>query len=159
MDEEKRIDNDQRATDKEIQSFQTDKQRKLNQVPIVFALRLSQVQCLGHEPGCLPEELEEQVIFTREGLNRVMSRITELHREKAEVKSSHKQLQKEFRVRKKEKNAKIQNMEELQAKFQDIQMLKFGQVVDLDLIERSAPNKYVQELQEKVGDVRSNIGA
>ena len=27
---------------------------------------------------------------------------------------------------------------------QDIQMLKFGQIVDLDLIERSAPNKYVQ---------------
>ena len=28
---------------------------------------------------------------------------------------------------------------------QDIQMLKFGQIVDLDLIERSAPNKYVQD--------------
>ena len=27
---------------------------------------------------------------------------------------------------------------------EDIQMLKFGQIVDLDLIERSAPNKYVQ---------------
>merc|ERR1712039_917307 len=40
----------------------------------------------------------------------------------------------------------------LHAKFQDIQMLKFGQTVDLDLIERSAPNKYVQELQEKVGE-------
>ena len=28
--------------------------------------------------------------------------------------------------------------------WEDIQMLKFGQIVDLDLIERSAPNKYVQ---------------
>ena len=34
--------------------------------------------------------------------------------------------------------------EELNAKFQDIQMLKFGQTVDLDLIERSAPNTYVK---------------
>ena len=33
---------------------------------------------------------------------------------------------------------------------QDIQMLKFGQIVDLDLIERSAPNKYVQE--SKMGE-------
>ena len=27
-------------------------------------------------------------------------------------------------------------------------MLKFGQIVDLDLIERSAPNKYVQDSRE-----------
>lgn len=38
----------------------------------------------------------------------------------------------------------------MQLKFQDIQMLKFGQIVDLDLIEKNAPNKYVQELEEKV---------
>jgi endonuclease III len=47
-------------------------------------------------------------------------------------------------------------IEDLQAKFQDIQMLKFGQTVDLDLIERSAPNKYVQELQEKVREAESD---
>merc|ERR1711972_964825 len=67
-----------------------------------------------------------------------------------EVKASHKQLQKDFRVRKKEKNQAAFHIEDLQAKFQDIQMLKFGQTVDLDLIERSAPDKYVQELKEKV---------
>merc|ERR1719160_1351328 len=43
---EKSIDKEQRQTDAEIQAFQTEKQRKLNQVPIVFTLRLSQVQCL-----------------------------------------------------------------------------------------------------------------
>merc|ERR1711972_552091 len=53
---------------------------------------------------------------------------------------------------KKEKTQAEQHIEDLNAKFQDIQMLKFGQTVDLDLIERSAPNKYVQELQEKVGE-------
>jgi hypothetical protein len=44
--DERRIDKEQKQTDAEIQQFQTDKQRKLNQVEIVFALRLSQVQCL-----------------------------------------------------------------------------------------------------------------
>lgn len=31
-------------------------------------------------------------------------------------------------------------------------MLKFGQTVDLDLLERSAPNKHVRDLQQKVLD-------
>ena len=34
--------------------------------------------------------------------------------------------------------------------WKDIQMLKFGQIVDLDLIERSAPNKYVQVRRRRV---------
>merc|ERR1711972_243855 len=56
---------------------------------------------------------------------------------------------------KKEKTQAEQHIEDLNAKFQDIQMLKFGQTVDLDLIERSAPNKYVQELREKVGEAEA----
>lgn len=153
LDDERRIDKEQKMTDAEIQQFQTDKQRKLNQVPIVFALRLSQVQCLAPESDAMermPAELGQQVIFTNEGLKRLMSRITELHQEIKEVKARHKQLQRDFRVRKKDKNVALQHIEDLHGKFQDIQMLKFGQIVDLDLIERSAPNKYVQELQEKV---------
>merc|ERR1712159_758852 len=65
------------------------------------------------------------------------------------------------RVQKKEKSNSMTHIDELQAKFQDIQMLKFGQIVDLDLIEKSAPNKYVMELQEKVtqaeGDNRQGL--
>merc|ERR1712039_178402 len=84
-----------------------------------------------------------------------MSRITELHQEIKVCKAGHRQLQKDFRVQKKEKNTAMTHIDELQAKFQDIQMLKFGQIVDLDLIERSAPNKYVQELQEKVLEIEA----
>jgi len=155
LDEERRIDKEKKTTDAEIQQFQTDKLRKLNQVEIVFSLRLAQVQCVeppegeaeGHER--LPAELDQHVVFTNEGLSRLMSRITELHQEIKEVKNSHKQLQRDFRLRKKEKNQAMKHIEDLTAKFQDIQMLKFGQTVDLDLIERSAPNTYVKELTEK----------
>merc|ERR1719310_153713 len=105
--DERRIDKEQKQTDAEIQQFQTDKQRKLNQVPIVFALRLSQAQWLGEIGGdkhSTPGELDHHVIFTNEGLQRLMTRITQLHQEIREVKVNHRQLQKEFRLRKKEKN-------------------------------------------------------
>merc|ERR1712217_375366 len=81
-----------------------------------------------------------------------MNRIKQLYQEKDEVKANFKQLQRDFRTRKKEKMHAMQHIEDLNLKFQDIQMLKFGQIVDLDLIERSAPNKYVMELQERVAE-------
>merc|ERR1712139_18951 len=81
-----------------------------------------------------------------------MTRITELHQEIKDVKLNFQQLRKDYRLRKKEQKQAILHIEDLQAKFQDIQMLKFGQIIDLDLIEKSAPNKYVQELQEKVAE-------
>merc|ERR1719387_2785666 len=152
--DEQRIDKEQKQTDAEIQQFQTEKQRKLNQVPIVFTLRLSQVQCLNSEeegmPVKLPTELTEYVVFTRNGLNRLMSRITELHQEIRQVKLNHRQLKRDYVTENKEKKVVVKTIEDLNLKFQDIQMLKFGQVVDLELIEKSAPNKYIQELQEKV---------
>ncbi|CAK0841778.1 unnamed protein product [Prorocentrum cordatum] len=159
LESERRIDKEQKQTDFEIQQFQTDKQRKLNQVEIVFALRLSQVQCLdapadGDEaPERLPAELERHVVFTHEGLHRLMSRIEELHQEIKDVKGGHRQLQRDFQAQKKEKNQVLKHIEELQGKYQDIQMLKFGQTVDLDLIERSAPNNWVLELQGKAREV------
>mmetsp|Transcript_19157 Transcript_19157/g.44611 ORF Transcript_19157/g.44611 Transcript_19157/m.44611 type:complete len:1781 (+) Transcript_19157:58-5400(+) len=158
--DEKKVDKEQKQTDAEIQQFQTDKQRKLNQVKIVFALRLSQVQCLETEDDDaqrrIPAELDEQVVFTKEGLSRLMGRITEILYEIKDVKNNHRLLQRDFRVRKKEKTSAMETIGDLQSKFEDIQMLKFGQTVDLDLIERSAPNKYVQELQEKVLDAEKD---
>merc|ERR1712183_254659 len=85
-------------------------------------------------------------------MGRLMKRITELHQEIKQVKADFLQLKRDFRLRKKEKNQANKNIEDLHAKFEDIQMLKFGQIVDLELIERSAPNKYVLEFQEKVAD-------
>merc|ERR1719502_2066414 len=86
LESERKIDQVQKTTDQEIQQFQTDKQRKLNQVEIVFALRLSQVQCLDGGTqgiadseavisGCekLPAELDKHVVFTHEGLSRLMA--------------------------------------------------------------------------------------
>jgi chromosome segregation ATPase len=162
--DEKRIDKEQKQTDAEIQQFQTEKQRKLNQVPIVFTLRLSQVQCLTGTEGSdlrLPVELNDYVVFTRNGLQRLMSRITELHQEIRAVKQNHRQLKRDYVNENKEKKVVVKTIEDLNSKFQDIQMLKFGQIVDLDLIEKSAPNKYVMELQEKVtqaeGDNRQGL--
>merc|ERR1719181_2181494 len=98
----------------------------------------------------LPPSLEDQVVFTNNGLGRLMSRITELHQEKALVHQNFRKLKRDFVVRNKDKKQAEKTIEALQRKFEDIQLLKFGQVIDLDLLERTGGNKYVQELTQKV---------
>jgi hypothetical protein len=172
--QEKSIDKEQKQTEAEIQSFQTEKQRKLNQVDIAFTLRISQVQALTLEGGDeaedaprelvlregqelrLPPSLEDQVVFTNSGLGRLMSRITELHQEKALVGQNFRKLKRDYVLRNKDKKQAEKNIEALQRKFEDIQLLKFGQVIDLDLLERSGGNKYVQELTQKVEEVEKD---
>merc|ERR550537_969809 len=76
----------------------------------------------------LPGSLEDQVVFTNNGLQRLMSRITELHQEKALVHQNFRKLRRDFVVRNKDKKQAEKNIEALQRKFEDIQLLKFGQV-------------------------------
>ncbi len=41
----------------------------------------------------------------------------------------------------KEKRVKVAELSEVEKKFQEIQLLKFGQTIDLDLLERSGTEK------------------
>ena len=56
---------------------------------------------------------------------------------------NYRKLKRDFVVRNKDKKQAEKKIEDLQRKFDDIQLLKFGQVIDLDLLERSSGNKYV----------------
>jgi len=133
----------------------------LNQIKIAITLRLSQVQCLtdpdAEKEGAWPQVadgLDDYLVFSNKRLGELMSRITELHTEKADVKVSHRQLHKDFTVRKKKITVVQKDIEELMVKFIDIQKLKFGQVVDLDVIERYSDTKHLDELEKKVEEAQ-----
>ena len=68
------------------------------------------------------------MVFANNGLSRLMSRITELHQEKAHVHQNYRKLKRDFVLRNKDKKQAEKQIEDLQRKFDDIQLLKFGQV-------------------------------
>ncbi|KAJ3023852.1 Cilia- and flagella-associated protein 44 [Thoreauomyces humboldtii] len=145
---EKIIDQGLRTTENEIQEFQTQKQQKLNELDVVIPLRLHQLQHL--ERGALPADLSGALVFMNQGLTRLRSRIKELQQEKADIRRQHKELRKmhvSLVKSRKEKQAKLQ---ELEARAVDVQMLKFGQTIDLEKLERMGVNKNADELREKL---------
>ena len=145
---EKIIDSALRQTEQEIQQFQTFKQQKLNEIRVVITLKMHQIKCLVEDK--LPPDLSNTIVFTNSGLKRLRSRIDELKEEKEELRKNQKLLRKEHVNLLKSKKVKEERLRELEARSRDVQMLKFGQEVDLDVLEKMGVNKTAEELREQL---------
>ncbi|KAJ3126720.1 Cilia- and flagella-associated protein 44 [Nowakowskiella sp. JEL0407] len=132
----------------EIQDFQTQKQQKLNELDVTVPLRLHQIQHL--EKNGLPSNLSSVLIFSNEGLVKLKGRIKEVQQEKIDIRKQHKELRKMHVNLIKSKKDKQIKLQELEAKAEDVQRLKFGQIVDLEKLERMGVNKNADELREKL---------
>jgi hypothetical protein len=144
---EKLIDGQLRETEKEIQAFQTHKQSRLNQLDVVITLKMHQVQCLVD--GKQPADLSECLVFTNAGLQKLRNRIRELKDEKQALHAHQRKLRDEHALLLKAKKAKELKLAEVKARCLDVQMLKFGQEIDLEVLERMSVNK-TGDLKEKL---------
>jgi len=152
---EKVIDKALRDTEADIQTFQTDKQRKLNELHVVVTLQMAQVRHL-HTPDFqnkLPADLSKSLVFPSSELSRLGSRIKELQVEKSDLRKRQKALRTEHVVLGRDQAAKEDKLRELDARARDVQMLKFGQVINLEAIESVGVNKGAEELKERIKSV------
>lgn len=136
-----------KATEGEIQDFQTQKQRKLNELRVLVPLRFHQIHFLDNNQ--VPKDMSPALVFGNHGLSALRNRIKELQQEKFDIKKQHKELKKQhvnYNKSRKEKQAKLQ---ELQDRARDVQMLKFGMIIDLEKLEKLGVNKVADELLEK----------
>ncbi|KAJ3351821.1 Cilia- and flagella-associated protein 44, partial [Kappamyces sp. JEL0680] len=145
---EKIIDAAMKNAESEIEDFQTQKQRKLNELDVIVPLRFSQIQHLVDNK--VPADLGTSLVFYNEGLAQLKRRIRELHQEKSDIKKQHRELKKQHVMFNKSKKEKEQRVAELAAKARDVQMLKFGQIVDLEKLEKLGVNKAADDLKEKL---------
>lgn len=72
----------------ELENFQREKQKKINNLDIVITLRLSQIEFLKN--GRLPADLSAALAFDSRDLDRLHRRIKELQAEKAAEKKLFK---------------------------------------------------------------------
>ncbi|ORX54869.1 WD40 repeat-like protein [Piromyces finnis] len=148
LKKEKIIDAALKGFESDIQEFQTLKQKRLNELDVVVPLKLSQIQYLNGQS--IPNDFSAALVFQNQEVKRLKLRIKELHQEKADIRKQHRELRKMHNnliISKKEKLARIV---ELEKKAYDVQMLKFGQVIDLEKLERMGVNKNAEELKEKL---------
>ena len=145
----KQIVKDLNQTEKEIERFQTEKQERLNELDIVVSLRLDQLLCtvpkdpedVGGEAEVLSTDVDNCLVFGRNQLNQIKARIAELGEENRTLRQQFKDLHKEQSRLTREKKGKEAEILDKKDKCEDLQMLKFGQLIDLEALDKVSVSK------------------
>jgi len=148
---EKVIDKALSDTEKDIQAFQTEKQRKLNELHVLVVLQTHQVEHVVEDK--LPQDMTESLIAANGDLRQLKSRTREIQDEKKELRRKQKALRLEHVALQKEQAAKAERVREFEARAYDVQMLKFGQVIDLEALDSAGVNKSAEELKARIGEL------
>ena len=132
--------------EQEMFEFQKEKLETLNAIESTVTLRLRQVEYL-HE-GKIPNDLAEGIVFSRSVLDGLQRRIEELVGEKSALRRQQRDLRREHASLQKVKAERTEKNRELDASAVQMQMLKFGQLIDLEKLERAMiPKKGTEELK------------
>ena len=83
-------------------------------------------------------------------LQKLRGRIKALKEEKAELRRKQKALHAEHKTLQRAQSGKAEKLDELEARAVDVQMLKFGQLINLEAIESVSVNKGAEELKDRV---------
>jgi len=146
------------AIEEEIQAFQSEKQSKLNELDMVVMLKMHQIQYMNSEQTGLPpatadEEgapsLQTALVMTTQQLEKLAARIVELADEKKGLKRRQKEIFKDNKRVSKHIGELQGEIQKLAAKSREVQMLKFGQEVDLDALSKRSVNKTGEVLEAK----------
>ena len=142
----KMVESSLKAINKDIVEFQKEKQGKLNEIDVIVTLKMHQVEYIVD--GQLPADRSEGLVFSRKALQGLHDRVQGLIQEKAALRRQQKELRKEHVQLNRDKRAKEAKIVELEKKAKDVQMLKFGQIIDLDVLDRLGTNKGSEDLKE-----------
>ncbi|NXF48965.1 CFA44 protein, partial [Oceanites oceanicus] len=136
------------TADRELETFQWEKQQRLNELYVVVPLKLHQVEYLVN--GEMPSDFSQALVFTNQSLEYLQKRIVDLHNEKIMQREIYKKAQEQHKQLvqdKKEMDIKIRRLEE---KCSHLMMKKFGRLVDFEAVQAHSVNIRVEELEVQI---------
>ena len=144
---EAKISHEIQKTEQEIQEFERDKMKRLNQISTSLILAQDQIQIVD-EHNKLPPTLEGYVVFTNGDLEQLSERILQLKKEKQDEENQRKKLNlrmKEYERKKKEAEKK---KDSARKKYEEIQKLRFGHAINLENLKYAQPSDQLAKLQK-----------
>uniref|UniRef100_K3X7R6 EML-like first beta-propeller domain-containing protein n=1 Tax=Globisporangium ultimum (strain ATCC 200006 / CBS 805.95 / DAOM BR144) TaxID=431595 RepID=K3X7R6_GLOUD len=150
---QRQIDKELQATEHDIQQFQSEKQTRFNQLDVVVALSKHQIRCLEARPGGkweVPEQSANCLVFTMQSFDNLAERIDSLQKENKSLRQQFKDLHKQQNLLAKEKKVQEEAIADIQHRCEQLQLLKFGQLVDIEVLDKACDTTKLNELQAKV---------
>ncbi|NXY80859.1 CFA44 protein, partial [Alcedo cyanopectus] len=136
------------TANKELETFQWEKQQRLNDLYVVVPLKLHQVEY--SVKGKMPSEFSQALVFTNQSLQYLRKRIVDLHNEKIMQRQLCKKAQKQHKQLVQDKKEMELQIRELEEKCNDLMMKKFGQLVDFEAVQTHSVNIHLEELKVQI---------
>eukprot|EP00731_Ephydatia_muelleri_P035796 Em0162g2a len=142
----------------ELQAFQLMKQQRLNELDQVAILRLHQVLYFASigEPH---KSIAPCLVFPASVRQRLMQRIKELEVERQQEKTKLEELHLKHVSLTRKKKKKDQAVTDYTAKVNEMTVLKFGRLVDLEQLEGLTANHIAEELRTKLRALEQKAAA
>ncbi|CAK4692665.1 unnamed protein product [Aphanomyces euteiches] len=167
IQKQRQIDKELTATDQDIQAFQTEKQMRFNELDVIVALSKQQLRCMqpkdaesdgggGSVVGFtkralyLPESVENALVFNQSVVHRLSQRIGTLQDENKSLRQVFRDLHKQQNQLLRDKTRQNELIGDIQDKCNQLQMLKFGRLIDIDLLDKACDTGSLMDLQTKV---------
>ncbi|XP_067402528.1 LOW QUALITY PROTEIN: cilia- and flagella-associated protein 44 [Emydura macquarii macquarii] len=132
----------------ELEAFQREKQQRLNELHVVVPLKLHQVEYVVN--GELPNDLSQTLVFTNQSLEYLQQRIMVLQHEKLEQRELYKQARQQHKQLIRDRREIEIRIERLEENCNQLMLMKFGRVVDLEALQTLSVNTNLEELKMRV---------
>ncbi|CCI49176.1 unnamed protein product [Albugo candida] len=155
LSKQRQIDKELQGTGQDIQLFQSEKQLRCNELDVGVALDTQHIRCLTYDksrafPWTLNESASSWLVFPTANFQRLSNRIETLQFENKCLRQQFRDLHKQQSVLSKEKTIQQQAIATVQEKCVQLQQLKFGQLIDMELFDKACDVSQLNELQERV---------
>lgn len=156
LKKEKTLEQQKQIEEKELADLQLAKQAKLNELDTAVPMKLDQIQHITSK-AMVPADLSESLVFSVHEIAKLKTRIGQLNEEKQLQKSAYKNIKHIQSRLNREKKELEQIVGELEAKCNELQMLKFGALVDLEALEGQGINLQGQDLRSQLRQLETKV--
>ncbi|NWU90059.1 CFA44 protein, partial [Upupa epops] len=130
---------------RELETFQWEKQQRLNELHVVVPLKLHQVQYLPN--GQMPSDFSQALVFSSQSLDYLQQRIVDLRNENTRQKEIYKEAQKQRKQLIQDKKDMEITIQRLEERCDNLMMKKFGQMVDFEAVQAHSVNICMEKLK------------
>ncbi|XP_041693955.1 cilia- and flagella-associated protein 44 isoform X1 [Coregonus clupeaformis] len=144
---EKVVHGSLKAAEGDLELFNREKQQKLNELDVVVPLRLHQIEFMSN--GVVPCSLAPALVLNTVALGGLQERIKELQVEKSEQRDLYRQARQQHVQLIHDRNDMEAKIQSLEARCEQLMLMKFGKVVDLEALQTLSGNRNLEEMRQE----------
>ncbi|XP_020563566.1 cilia- and flagella-associated protein 44 isoform X3 [Oryzias latipes] len=137
----------QQRIEEEVELINKDKLQKMKQVEVVVPFRLHQIQFLSN--GSVPSDLSEALVLDKSEMDRLRRRVQQLQVEKEAEEGRLLQAQRQRSRLIRENKEMTVRLQELEKQCNELMMLKYGRLLDVEALLSMSGQKKLDKLKEE----------